>query len=80
MLSERKLPRPRKLHTGGKTIDFIRICNCMDRRGPQGGVCGNCCYAIPSGDENKKSQEEIDRALSNARNKAIVNYAKKLSW
>jgi hypothetical protein len=46
-MSDLKLGRP-YLRPDGK-MDWVRlpICRCNGRRGPLGGVCGNCGNAIP---------------------------------
>ena len=43
--------RPSLLPDG--TIRWIElpVCHCADRRGPAGGVCGNCGNAIPEAEE-----------------------------
>ena len=48
--SEKQLPRPYEYLDGDvrrvKTV-LLPVCKCEDRRGPSGGVCGNCNGAIP---------------------------------
>lgn len=41
------LSRPRVLEDGRRVYENVPPCHCDDRRGPAGGVCGNCCGAIP---------------------------------
>jgi hypothetical protein len=40
--------RPRALQDGGERLELVPWCKCSQRRGPRGGVCGNCGEAIPS--------------------------------
>lgn len=43
----KKLQRLVRLHGGGEKFVGTPICECAERRGPKGGVCGNCLGAIP---------------------------------
>lgn len=42
-----KCLRPLKLQNGTVEMALLDACECHDRRGPSGGVCGNCGGAIP---------------------------------
>jgi len=39
--------RPRAMPNGSLKWEEVPECACEDRRGPKGGVCGNCGFAIP---------------------------------
>jgi len=39
--------RPYLLEGGTEKWVYLRECECGDRRGPEGGVCGCCGQAIP---------------------------------
>jgi hypothetical protein len=52
------LARPRIEYDGTRdgrvrTV-ILDVCRCGDRRGPEGGVCGNCGNAIPNGNERRR--------------------------
>jgi hypothetical protein len=48
MLTRKTLLRPLLLPNGTTDYTPLRVCDCGDeRRGPAGGVCGNCGGAIP---------------------------------
>lgn len=40
--------RPYVFADGRHRYERLPLCVCDDRRGPAGGVCGNCAAAIPS--------------------------------
>jgi len=42
------LERPLLLPSGQTVWIPVPACTCEDRRGPAGGVCGNCSGAIPN--------------------------------
>ena len=51
METHKKYARPKKMFWDGREeITFIQGCECDNRRGPAGGVCGNCGYAIADKD------------------------------
>jgi hypothetical protein len=49
-----RFARALKLPNGQDIILSIALCSCDDRRGPAGGVCGNCRDAIPSDAEQER--------------------------
>lgn len=56
--------RPIKRPNGREDITPCPVCECGNVRGPLGGVCGNCCGAIPSIEELKKANKESKNAYS----------------
>lgn len=49
--AERRYMRLRALPGGGTDTECVQGCECGERRGPAGGVCGNCGCAIPGSDD-----------------------------
>jgi hypothetical protein len=59
-MTEHKLGRPYETHEGDVVAKQLDLCRCdaARRRGPEGGVCGQCNGAIPNVLERERLEKQ----------------------